>query len=159
MSSYTRKNGTKVQAYKRAPAGTGQARSRSPRVGQHQSPRSEPASGGAPFPDYSRSEAVAHGHARPRLPRTNCAELRSANAVRKELPVPGDRPDIRPCPGYVIDHVTPLKRGGADALEHAVADHDCRESERTGSSKAYRTPVVLHCRRAGKGTSSNLRHP
>ena len=23
-----------------------------------------------------------------------------------------------PCPGYVIDHVTPLKRGGADAADN-----------------------------------------
>jgi len=29
------------------------------------------------------------------------------------LPIYGQ--DFRACPGYVIDHISPLKRGGADA--------------------------------------------
>ena len=33
------------------------------------------------------------------------------------------------CPGYVVDHISLLKRGGADAPYNAVADHRGGEGE------------------------------
>lgn len=44
--------------------------------------------------------------------------LRSTSAKRefkKEHPCPATGSSSGACPGYVIDHITPLKRGGADA--------------------------------------------
>ena len=44
--------------------------------------------------------------------------LRSAeakDAFKKQHPCPSNGKSHGACPGYVIDHVTPLKRGGADA--------------------------------------------
>src|SRR4051812_39007510 len=36
-------------------------------------------------------------------------------AFQKSHPCPSTRKTTGACPGYVIDHVVPLKRGGADA--------------------------------------------
>jgi 5-methylcytosine-specific restriction endonuclease McrA len=42
-----------------------------------------------------------------------------ARRAFKELhPCPATGTASGPCPGYVIDHVVPLKRGGADAVEN-----------------------------------------
>jgi hypothetical protein len=42
--------------------------------------------------------------------------------VRREFqranPCPSTGDVSGPCPGWTIDHVTPLKRGGADAIEN-----------------------------------------
>lgn len=40
---------------------------------------------------------------------------RARNAFKRANPCPATGKASGPCPGYVIDHVTPLKRGGADA--------------------------------------------
>lgn len=36
-------------------------------------------------------------------------------ASQKSHPCPTDGRTSGPCPGYVIDHIKPLKRGGADS--------------------------------------------
>jgi hypothetical protein len=41
---------------------------------------------------------------------------RQTNAFKKQHPCPSTDKTYGSCPGYVIDHVTPVKRGGADAL-------------------------------------------
>src|SRR5258707_14984650 len=61
----------------------------------------------------------------PAFPRTRCAScarsrghIRSAKAkraFRQAHPCPATGRTSGACPGYVIDHVVPLKRGGADA--------------------------------------------
>ena len=40
---------------------------------------------------------------------------RQLNAFKKQSPCPATGKTYGPCSGYVIDHVVPLKRGGADA--------------------------------------------
>lgn len=40
---------------------------------------------------------------------------RQTNAFKKAHPCPSTGKTSGSCPGYVIDHVVPLKRGGADA--------------------------------------------
>ncbi|PYT17368.1 MAG: HNH endonuclease [Acidobacteria bacterium] len=37
---------------------------------------------------------------------------------QKAHPCPANGRTSGPCPGYVIDHVVPLKRGGADAASN-----------------------------------------
>lgn len=44
------------------------------------------------------------------LPRSTAAK----NAFKTTNPCPVTGQSRGPCPGYVIDHVVPLKRGGAD---------------------------------------------
>ena len=68
------------------------------------------------------------GH--PRSTVTRCASCeRDANgriksdpaarrAFQQQHPCPGTGKTIGACPGYVVDHVVPLKRGGADSPEN-----------------------------------------
>jgi hypothetical protein len=60
-----------------------------------------------------------HGQAGPGVPRdANGKTTRSPQArsqFRKSSPCPSTGKSSGSCPGYVIDHVTPLKRGGGDA--------------------------------------------
>jgi hypothetical protein len=52
-------------------------------------------------------------------PRDSAGRIRRSRAVkrafRKTHPCPATGQTTGPCPGYVIDHIRPLKRGGADA--------------------------------------------
>jgi hypothetical protein len=61
-----------------------------------------------------------HGKAVPGVQRdTNGKIARSPQAkheFKKSQPCPSTGKSSGGCPGYVIDHVMPLKRGGADAL-------------------------------------------
>jgi len=58
------------------------------------------------------------GHAATGVPRdTNGRIARSSQArndFKRSSPCPATGSSSSACPGYVIDHVTPLKRGGAD---------------------------------------------
>jgi 5-methylcytosine-specific restriction endonuclease McrA len=40
---------------------------------------------------------------------------RQLNAFKKQHPCPSTGKTYGSCPGYTVDHVVPLKRGGADA--------------------------------------------
>jgi hypothetical protein len=56
---------------------------------------------------------VAHGVSRD----SHGKIARSPHALqqfKKSHPCPGTGKTYGSCPGYVVDHVTPLKRGGAD---------------------------------------------
>lgn len=60
--------------------------------------------------DHSKVEGVArdsHG----KIPRSSMAK----GQFKKSHPCPSTGRSSGACPGYVIDHVTPLKRGGEDA--------------------------------------------
>ena len=57
-----------------------------------------------PTPTVQRD---AHG----RIERSQAARA----AFKREHPCPATQQPKGPCPGYVIDHVVPLKRGGADS--------------------------------------------
>jgi hypothetical protein len=60
-----------------------------------------------------------HSKATPGVTRDSRGHIaRNAHAkgeFRKSSPCPSTGRPTGACPGYVIDHVTPLKRGGADA--------------------------------------------
>jgi hypothetical protein len=62
---------------------------------------------------------ASHSKATPGVTRDSRGHIaRSAHAkgeFRKSNPCPSTGRPTGACPGYVIDHVTPLKRGGADA--------------------------------------------
>ena len=74
------------------------------------------AKGGGAQDSYSTG---THGKAALGVPRNSHGKIaRSPQALqqfKKSHPCPGTGKTYGSCPGYVVDHVTPLKRGGADA--------------------------------------------
>lgn len=68
---------------------------------------------------HSASKSSAHSKAVPGVPRDSHGKIaRSPQALqkfKKSYPCPATGKTYGSCPGYVVDHVTPLKRGGADA--------------------------------------------
>lgn len=64
-------------------------------------------------------ETTHHSRAVPGVPRNAHGRIardpRQTNAFKREHPCPSTGKSYGSCPGYVIDHVTPLKRGGADS--------------------------------------------
>ena len=74
------------------------------------------AKGGGASGSYSTG---THGKATPDAQRDASGRIaRSSQAkhqFQKSNPCPSTGKSSGSCPGYVIDHVTPLKRGGADA--------------------------------------------
>ncbi|MGZ5583988.1 MAG: HNH endonuclease signature motif containing protein [Usitatibacter sp.] len=65
---------------------------------------------------------LGHSHssrAAPGVPRDSHGKIarsgRARGEFKKSHPCPSTGRSSGGCPGYVIDHVTPLKRGGADA--------------------------------------------
>ena len=61
----------------------------------------------APTPTPPVIQRDAHG----RIERSQSARA----AFKREHPCPATQQPKGPCPGYIIDHVIALKRGGADA--------------------------------------------
>ena len=61
----------------------------------------------APTPSAPAIHRDAHG----RIERSQAAK----NAFKREHPCPATQQPKGPCPGYIIDHVIALKRGGADS--------------------------------------------
>ena len=74
------------------------------------------AKGGGAQGSYSNG---THGKAAPGVPRDAngkiARSLQAKQEFKKAQPCPSTGKSSGTCPGYVIDHVTPLKRGGADA--------------------------------------------
>ena len=60
----------------------------------------------APAPSAPAIQRDAHG----RIERSGAARA----AFKREHPCPATHLPTGPCPGYIIDHVIALKRGGAD---------------------------------------------
>ena len=58
---------------------------------------------------YSHATVLRDSHGR--IKRSTAAK----NAFKRQHPCPATGQSSGSCPGYVIDHVVPLKRGGADA--------------------------------------------
>jgi hypothetical protein len=111
VGSYTRKNGTVVRSYNRAPAGTA-THAAAPRV---VAPRvaTRPRAG---TPKASTRKSTAACATCPRDGRGRIARSETAkHDFQKSHPCPATGKASGPCPGYVVDHVTPLKRGGADS--------------------------------------------
>lgn len=57
------------------------------------------------------SALLFYGTSEAKLPRSTSAK----NEFKRQTPCPATGKPRGPCPGYVVDHVVPLKRGGADA--------------------------------------------
>ena len=59
-----------------------------------------------------------HVHSVPGLPRDNDGHIRRSHAAKgafeRSHPCPSTGKSHGRCPGYVVDHVVPLKRGGPD---------------------------------------------
>jgi hypothetical protein len=70
-------------------------------------------------PSYTSPTSNSHSKARPGVARDAHGKIaRSPQALqqfKKSNPCPGTGKSYGSCPGYVVDHVVPLKRGGADA--------------------------------------------
>jgi hypothetical protein len=61
----------------------------------------------AVYSDYCvKCERDSHGHIK--------RSLEAKKAFKKMQPCPSTGKPFGPCPGYIIDHITPLKRGGRD---------------------------------------------
>jgi 5-methylcytosine-specific restriction endonuclease McrA len=54
--------------------------------------------------------------------RTPSGRIRRNSPARRAFqhyqPCPATGATVGPCPGYVVDHIVPLKRGGADSPEN-----------------------------------------
>lgn len=71
--------------------------------------------GGGTYGSYSSG---SHGHSASAKRDASGKIARSPQAkhdFQKSHPCPATRGTSGSCPGYVVDHVVPLKRGGADA--------------------------------------------
>lgn len=72
--------------------------------------------------EHHSSKSHAHSKAAPGVQRDSHGRIkRSAEAThhfKKSNPCPSTGKSRGACPGYVIDHVVPLKRGGKDAPEN-----------------------------------------
>jgi len=89
VREYTRKDGTVVHSHARSASGRAPSKSKNPKA-------------------YCAS---CKRDSRGKIKRSEAA----TRAFRKNHPCPATRKTTGACPGYVIDHVVPLKRGGADA--------------------------------------------
>ena len=60
-----------------------------------------------------------HSKAAPDVPRDSHGKIARSEKAKSEFkhqqPCPATGKNSGACPGYVIDHIVPLKRGGADA--------------------------------------------
>ena len=106
VKGYYRKDGTYVQPHERRASGSGSAHrapSRTYRAPSTYHPRSNP---------YRARATHYYGErdAKGRFKRSTSAK----DAFMREYPCPSTGKTSGPCPGYVIDHVVPLKRGGRD---------------------------------------------
>jgi hypothetical protein len=74
------------------------------------------AKGGGAHGSYSTG---THGHPATGVARESHGHIKRSEQAKyqfkKSHPCPSTGKSSGSCPGYVIDHVTPLKRGGADA--------------------------------------------
>lgn len=67
----------------------------------------------------THSTASPHSKAAPGVHRDSHGKIardpKQLDAFKKQHPCPATGKTYGSCPGYVVDHVVPLKRGGADA--------------------------------------------
>ncbi len=96
VHGYTRKDGTYVHPHERRAAGTASSSHSKASTTSH--PKSSTS---------SSAPRDANGH----IKRSSSAR----SAFEHSHPCPSTGKTSGACPGYVVDHVVPLKRGGADA--------------------------------------------
>lgn len=100
VRGYTKKDGTYVAPYERGST-------------RHSSPNSSAPKAATPGTSQSAPASVPRG-SDGRIQRSSSART----AFEKSHPCPSTGKTSGACPGYVVDHVTPLKRGGADKPEN-----------------------------------------
>jgi hypothetical protein len=124
VRAYKRRDGTPVSSYTRSRPSTNNkssatSASRSPRtrtsaVSSSRSTRSARVAGGstkAPIREPARNRcASCTRDSRHRIQRSSTAK----HEFERSHPCPSTGRTSGPCSGYVVDHVKPLKRGGAD---------------------------------------------
>ena len=96
VKGYTRKDGTYVHGYER---------------GSTRAPTQNSSKPKAHAPAASSTPPTVHRDADGHIERSSSAR----DAFQKSHPCPSTRKTSGACPGYVVDHVIALKRGGADA--------------------------------------------
>lgn len=99
VGGYTRKDGTYVHSYTRHEPGEGSSSHSLASVPKQSSTLSHPSTSAAGARD-------SHG----KIKRSEAER----DAFLRQHPCPATGKTSGACPGYVVDHVTPLKRGGAD---------------------------------------------
>lgn len=71
-----------------------------------------------PVTTSTHSATGSHSKAAPWVHRDSHGKIardpRATNAFKRQLPCPATGKTYGSCPGYTVDHITPLKRGGAD---------------------------------------------
>lgn len=76
-------------------------------------------SGGSHSSKWHSTSSHSHSKAAPGVHRDSHGKIardpRQTNAFKRQHPCPSTGKTSGSCPGYVIDHVIPLKRGGADS--------------------------------------------
>ena len=76
------------------------------------------AKGGGKSHDSATTSSHSHTKATPWVHRDSHGKIardpRQTSEFKRQNPCPSTGKSSGSCPGYVIDHVTPLKRGGAD---------------------------------------------
>ena len=79
-------------------------------------------SSGSHSSGHHSSQSHAHSKAAPGVQRDNHGRIKRSAAAKdqfkRQQPCPSTGKSKGACPGYVIDHVVPLKRGGKDASEN-----------------------------------------
>ena len=77
------------------------------------------ASSGGHSHTTASAHSGSHGKAAPWVHRDAHGKIarhpRELNAFKKQHPCPSTGKTYGSCPGYTVDHVIPLKRGGADS--------------------------------------------
>jgi len=120
VREYTRKDGTVVHTHDRSAPGTAPARqpaphSYSPSSAYSSHLASVPRPHTSYRPDYMAEGFTAHAtvqrDSHGRIKRSEAAK----DAFKHGHPCPANDHTSGRCPGYVIDHVTPLECGGADS--------------------------------------------
>jgi len=79
--------------------------------GSHSGAKSHSSSTHSGTGSHSKTAPGVHRDSHGKIAR----DPRQTNAFKKQHPCPSTGKTSGSCPGYVIDHVTPLKRGGADS--------------------------------------------
>jgi len=114
VSSYTRKNGTVVHSYNQSNSGT------APK--HYSATRTRTSSGTHTATSHYKSQYLnrsSHRTVTPAAKRDSHGKIKRSeaekDAFKRSHPCPSTGKSSGACPGYVIDHVQPLSKGGTDA--------------------------------------------
>lgn len=113
VKGYVRRDGTVVQSYERRSPGSAGAVKAAPAP----APRNAPKAVAAPRPAVRqapvKSPSAPVKAVAPVVVRDSNGRIARSSSARQQFMKKSGYPNGRP--GYVIDHITPLKRGGADS--------------------------------------------